>query len=215
MGRSQAGSCPQGHVRDTIQIEGRSYTVSLVDAANPGIFINAEELGLKGTELASEIDANSALLEELEKIRGVGAEMIGPVQDWHDGTRLSPAIPKMAFVSRAQGYRSSKGEVISEESIDLTARIMSMQKAHKAYAVTGAIVTAAAAKIPGTVVNDVFRSREGTNFVRIGHSSGRLTLEIAIEERESGLFLKRAALERTARRIMDGFVYVPRSKMTT
>ena len=205
---------PTGNVKDTIQVEGRGYTVSLVDAANPAIFVNAEELGLRGTELASDIDANPTLLQELERIRGVGAEMIGLVHDWRDATRLSPAVPKMAFVSKPQEYRSSKGEVISEESIDLTARIMSMQKAHKAYAVTGAIVTAAAAKIPGTVVNEVFRQREGANFVRIGHSSGRLALEIVVGEREGGLFLKRAALERTARRIMDGYVYVPKSKMT-
>ena len=203
---------PTGNVRDTIQVEGRSYTVSLVDAANPGIFVGAEELGLKGTELASEIDANAALLEELEKIRSVGAEMIGTVADRRDGTRLSPAVPKMAFVSRPQEYRSSKGEVISREGIDLTARIMSMQKAHKAYAVTGAIVTSAAAKIPGTVVNDVYRPQAESDIVRIGHSSGRLTLEVVVEPRGDGFYLRRAALERTARRIMDGYVYVPRSK---
>lgn len=204
---------PTGHVRDTIQVGGRSYTVSLVDAANPGIFVNAEELGLKGTELASEIDADPALLEELENIRSVGAEMIGTVADRKDGTRLSPAVPKTVIVSRPQEYRSSKGELISEDSIDLTSRMMSMQKTHKAYAVTGAVMTAAAARIPGTVVNDVYREREGTSLVRIGHPSGRLSLEIAIEERAEGLYLRRAALERTSRRIMDGYVYVPKSKI--
>ena len=204
---------PTGRVKDTIQVDGRHYTVSLVDAANPGIFVRAEELGLKGTELASEIDTNPWLLEELEKIRGVGAKMIGLVQDWRDGTRLSPAVPKMAVVSPPQEYRSSKGLVVHPEEIDLTARIMSMQKAHKAYAVTGAIVTATAARISGTVVNDVFRPREGTDFVCIGHSSGVLTLEIVVELKEDGWFLKRAALERTARRIMDGYVYVPKSKL--
>ncbi len=205
---------PTGNVQDVIDVEGRRYTVSLVDAANPGIFVHAEELGLKGTELASEIDANPALLEELEKIRSVGAEMIGTAPSRAEGTRLSPAVPKMAFVSRPQEYRSSKGEIIDAESIDLTARIMSMQKAHKAYAVTGAIVTSAAANIPGTVVYEAARHREGTNFVRIGHSSGRLALEIVIEQRPEGLYLARAALERTARRIMDGYVYVPKSKMS-
>ncbi len=205
---------PTGNVVDTIDVEGHRYTISFVDAANPAVFVNAEELGLKGTELASEIDADPALLEELEKIRSVGAEMIGLVQDWRDGTRLSPAVPKVAFVSKPQEYRSSKGEIVASDIIDLSARIMSMQKAHKAYAVTGAIVTAAAARIPGTVVNQVYRPTGSAGLVRIGHSSGRLTLEIVVEERPEGLFLKRAALERTARRIMDGYVYVPKSKMT-
>ena len=204
---------PTGRVKDTIQVEDRHYTISLVDAANPGIFVKAEELGLGGTELAGEIDANPWLLEELERIRSVGAEMIGLVQDRRDGTRLSPAVPKMAVVSPPQEYRSSKGLVVHPEEIDLTARIMSMQKAHKAYAVTGAIVTSAAARIPGTVVNEVYRPREGSDFVRIGHSSGLLALEIVVEPKGDSWFLKRAALERTARRIMDGYVYVPKSKM--
>lgn len=204
---------PTGNVRDTIQVDGRSYTVSLVDAATPAIFVDAEELGLKGTEIASEIDARPDLLAELERIRSIGAEMIGTVKDWRDGTRLSPAVPKIAFVSSPREYRNSKGELVAEGEIDLTARIMSMQKAHKAYAVTGGIVTAAAARIPGTIVNDVFRAGEGTDFVRIGHSSGRLSLEIVIERRAGGVFLRRAAVERTARRIMDGYVYVPKSKM--
>lgn len=205
---------PTGNVRDTIRVEDRSYTVSLVDAANPAIFVKAADLGIRGTELASEIDANPWLLAELERIRSIGAEMIGLVRDRRDATRLSPAVPKVAFVSPPQEYRTSKGDAIQPQDIDLTARIMSMQKAHKAYAVTGAIVTATAAKIPGTVVNDCFRPREGTDFVRIGHSSGRLALEIVVEPRGDGWFLKRAALERTARRIMDGFVYVPKSKMS-
>lgn len=88
-----------------------------------------------------------------------------------------------------------------------------MQKAHKAYAVTGSIATAAAAKIPGTVVNEVYQPQAGSNLVRIGHSSGRLTLEVFIEPRGDGYVLRRAALQRTARRIMDGYVYVPKSKM--
>ena len=184
-----------------------------MDAANPGIFVKAEELGLKGTELASEIDANPWLIDELERIRSIGAEMIGLVQDRRDGTRLSPAVPKVAFVSPPQEYRSSKGEVVNPDDIELTARIMSMQKAHKAYAVTGAIVTATAARIPGTVVNDVFRPRAGSDFVRIGHSSGQLTLEVVVEPKEDSWFLKRAALERTARRIMEGYVYLPKGKM--
>ena len=204
---------PTGRVKDSIQVEDRRYTVSLVDAANPAIFVKAEDLGLKGTELAAEIDTNPWLLAELERIRSVGAEMIGLVQDRRDGTRLSPAVPKVAFVSPPQEYRSSKGDVVRPDAIDLTARIMSMQKAHKAYAVTGAIVTATAAKIPGTVVNECFRAREGSDFVRIGHSSGQLALEIVVEPRDGGWFLRRAALERTARRIMDGYVYVPKSKM--
>lgn len=203
---------PTGNVLDRVEVEGRVYTASFVDAANPAVFVRAEELGLRGTELASEIDANPDLLDELEKIRSAGAEILGFVQDRRDGTRLSPTVPKMAIVSEPQEYRSSKGEVIAAESIDLTARIMSMQKAHKAYAVTGAIVTAAAARIPGTVVNRLARQAGQDGLVRIGHSSGRLTLQIVVEERPEGYYLARAALERTARRIMDGYVYVPKSK---
>ena len=86
-----------------------------------------------------------------------------------------------------------------------------LQKLHKAYAVTGAVCLGAAAKIEGTIVNEIFRQIQPNNppAVRIGHPSGTIRVEMEIEKKEGRLRLTKAALARTARLLMDGQVYVP------
>lgn len=44
-----------------------------------------------------------------------------------------------------------------KEEIDLLSRMMSMQKAHPSYAMTGAMCTAAAAVVPGSIVEQVLK----------------------------------------------------------
>jgi 2-methylaconitate cis-trans-isomerase PrpF len=63
------------------------------------------------------------------------------------------------------------------------------------------------------VVNEVCTAPADQLTVRIGHPAGIFSLEMRVEEQKGELVLTRAALERTARRIMDGFVYVPRNKV--
>ncbi|MBA2448095.1 MAG: hypothetical protein H0V51_08720, partial [Chloroflexi bacterium] len=66
-----------------------------------------------------------------------------------------------------------------------------------------AICTAVAASLDGTLVREVARPVDGT--VRIGHAAG--VLEIGVEV-ESGQ-VRSVSTYRTARRIMDGRIYVP------
>lgn len=204
---------PTANVRDVISVEGYdSLIISIVDAANPCVFIEAKDLGIEGTILPAQIDADLALLKGLEDIRGTAAEMIGLVRDRREATEHSPAVPKMIAVSEATDYCDRQGNSVKAQEIDLVARAMSMQKAHKAYPVTGAICTAAAAKIEGTIVNQVLSGSKSSDKVRIGHPSGIISVEVAIEREGEDYHLKRAALERTARRILTGYVYVPKSK---
>jgi methylitaconate Delta-isomerase len=67
--------------------------------------------------------------------------------------------------------------------------------------------------VPGSIVNEVFAGAAAQDLVRIGHPAGIFTLEMRVEERDGQLTLTRSALARTARMIMDGYVYVPRSKV--
>ena len=52
--------------------------------------------------------------------------------------------------------------------------MMSMQKAHPSYAMTGAMCTAAAAVVPGSIVEQVLRKEADTQYLRIGHAGGTL-----------------------------------------
>src|SRR3970040_1271231 len=50
---------PTGNVADTLDLPGiGKFRVSMVDAANACVFARASDLGIKGTELPDEIDAN-------------------------------------------------------------------------------------------------------------------------------------------------------------
>lgn len=201
---------PTGRPKDQIFLsDGTGLTVSLVDAANPVVFFKAADLGLTGIELPDDINSDPAMLARIEEIRSIAAEMIG-LADRKEATSRSTAVPKVAFVSPPARFKTSTGRVVGESEIDLVARTMSMQKMHKAYAITGGICTSAAAKLEGTVVSEVLgrSSREG-KIIRLGHPSGVLEFEIEISKRDGGSRLDKAAVTRTARRIMDGFVYVP------
>lgn len=207
---------PTGNAKDVIETSQGKFTVSFVDSANPVIFVGAEELGIKGPELPDEVNANPKLMETLEEIRGIFAVKIGRVDDWKNAKAVSPAVPKICFVSKALTYTASDGRIIKEDEIDIVGRMMSMQKPHKAYAVTGAVCTGTAAKVPGSVVYDLLSEEAKLkNQIRIGHPSGKLEVEVDVEEAEGSIILHKAALARTARRLMDGQVYVSKAKVAS
>ena len=203
---------PTGNLKDEITLaDGTHLTVSLVDAANPAVFIKATDFGLTGTEMPDAVNSNPALLQRIEEIRSIAAEMLG-LAPRQEATDKSPAVPKIVFVTPSTDYKTSDGRHIGKESIDLVARTMSMQKMHKAFAITGGICTATAAKLEGTVVNEILRAEASQgSIVRLGHPSGTLDFEITIRKKEDGSSeLEKAAVNRTARRIMEGYIYVPR-----
>src|SRR5262249_30040710 len=204
---------PTGQPRDELEVDGHRYIVSLVDAGNPYVFVRAEDLGLTGTELATEVNADRALLDHLEAIRGAAAEMYGFVANRADALARSPNLPKIAFVTTPKDCTASTGVPVHAADIDLVARGLSGQIVHKAFAVTGALCTGAAARVPGTVVHEVCAAPPDQATVRIGHPAGIFSLEMRVEDQNGELGLTRAALLRTARRILDGYVYVPRSKV--
>ena len=82
------GVLPTGKVRETITLaDGRNFEVSLVDAANPLVFVRAADLGSDATERPEEVDANRPLHAALEEIRDHAAVLLGPGAGRRDGPR--------------------------------------------------------------------------------------------------------------------------------
>lgn len=145
------GLLPTGNATDTLEVpELGPVQVSIVDAANPLVFVKAADLGLRGDELPSELDSDSRKLGLLETVRGLAAVKLGLIQDYTRSAWDTPGIPKMTFVAPANDYITPDGKNIEKEGVDLLSRMMSMQKTHPSYAMTGAMCTAAAAVIPGS-----------------------------------------------------------------
>jgi 2-methylaconitate cis-trans-isomerase PrpF len=201
---------PTGKARDSIKLEnGRIMTVSIVDAANPVVFLKSEELGLLGTELPTDVEQMPEVLKTIEEVRSKAAERIGLVDSWEKATKLVPAIPKIGFVAPAQNFTNPEGINIKKEDMHFVARLASMQKMHRAYMVTGAICTSVAANIPGTVVNEVASNEYSLETVRIGHPYGVMEVGVRMEGEGDDLRTLSATVGRTARRIMSGWAYVP------
>jgi 2-methylaconitate cis-trans-isomerase PrpF len=139
--------------------------------------------------------------------------MIGLVQDETKARMESPAIPLLSIVSPPADYVSfTHQRQIRSDEVDFVARVFYMQEMHKSYSVTATVCTGTAAMIPGTVVHQATSARaHETSIVRLGHPSGVIPIEVQVDCRPDGVKLNKAALGRTSRRIMDGFVYVPES----
>jgi methylitaconate Delta-isomerase len=214
-GSTTGSLLPTGTPSQTLTLaSGRSVTASIIDAANPIVFLLAAELGLTGTELPAELEANKAVTDVLEEARGIVAEMIGIVADRSVATATSPGLPKVGFVGPPTAYTSVTGEHFESSASDLSGRLMSMQTAHRSYMATGAICTAAAAFIPGTVVHQVVRPRDERpepDTIRIAHPYGVMEASARIDDSDEPIHVLGVAIGRTARHILDGRVWVPES----
>lgn len=206
---------PTGNVKDILNVEGiGDVTVSIVDAGNTVVFIHAEFMGLKGTETPFEIDGDASLLDKLERIRSVAAGRLGFVADWRDATKKSQFNPFIAMVNSPKTYTDfASGKTVESGSFNILSRLLFNQRMHKTYPGTGTICTGTAARIPGTIVNDLLKegSRQGAKEVKIGHPAGIISTEVDVDMEDGKPVLKRAAISRTARIIMDGYVFVRKS----
>lgn len=202
---------PTGNPVDKIEVSGYgSIDVSIVDAANPVVFVRAKDLGLTGIETPSQIDEDKKMLDTLEEIRGKASVSMGIVEKWQDAVKLSPAFPMIAFVSPAENYSDfTTGKAIGEEEIDFVSRLMFMQVVHKTYAGTATICTGAAARVKGTIVNEAMeaKNRGKEQVINIGHPAGIIQIDVSASENQGAYVLEKAAISRTARRIMEGYCY--------
>ncbi|MCS7461456.1 PrpF protein [Paenibacillus doosanensis] len=199
---------PTGNVVDRVKLkEGSEFDVSIVDCTNTVVFIQSEELGLLGTELQEDINQNLPLLETLEKIRVATGNMIGLISPNETITPTSHALPKICMVSSKKSYITNTGKSVEDHEIDILSRYISMGVLHRTHAVSGALSLATACQIPGTIPN-LLTASTGPG-LRIGHPAGVLYVESLVEKVDDGWFVARAANGRTARRLMEGFAYIP------
>lgn len=201
---------PTGNTRDTLEIPGLgSVEVTIIDAANPVVLVAAAQIGLSGIEIEA-IEKNRETKDKLEAIRCAAAVVTGITKTAQEATRTSQAVPKIACISAPRDYMASSGIEVRAEDIDLTVRSMSMGTLHGSIPVSVAIATAGAAMIPGTVPFDLKGStRTKGAVIHLGHPGGIVDVGATIEMRSGEHHYVEAAVGRTARRLMEGYVLVP------
>ncbi|MDR3349812.1 MAG: 3-methylitaconate isomerase [Acidaminococcales bacterium] len=203
---------PTGHAQDVFHIDGKQYAVSIVDAGTTTVFVEAGSLGLKGTESPQEIEGNKPLMAAIERIRAEAALRVGFIGKLEDSVAQSPYNPFVAIVSPGADYMSISGRAVKASEVDLVARLVFMQRMHKTYPVTGTVCTGAAARVPGSIAWQVLADgAKGRVTVNIGHPGGVIAVESDADISGGQPRMKRIGVYRTARRIMDGIVYVKKS----
>ncbi|KAK9450768.1 PrpF protein [Limtongia smithiae] len=208
-GGSKTGKLlPTGNVIDVLEDlpEGvGSVHATLLDAANPAVFVDAAEIGVEDpTVLPAKLDTQTDILRKLEIIRTHGSVKMGITDNLEEAAKVT-SIPKICFVSRPSTHKLLDGRAISAESVDVVVRAISVGQPHRAIPITLALATAAAAKLPGTIVNRVVNTSKGgdDSSVTIGHASGTVVVDAEYMDSE----LMHVTVFRTARRLFEGMVF--------
>lgn len=186
--RETAGSScgqllPTGHAVDIVN----GVRVTLIDNGMPCIVMKAEDVGITGYEDRETLDANSELKERIEAIRlAVGERMnLGDVRE--------KSVPKLMLVAPP-----NKGGAI-------TVRSFIPHRAHATIGVLGAVSVATACLIPGSPAAEVAVIPGGASkLLSVEHPTGEMSCVLNLDN--AGAVCS-AALLRTARKLMDGFVF--------
>jgi len=200
---------PTGNIVDELKLDtGESYRVTIVDAGNPTAFVRAEELKLRGNELPAEFDQDMATRAKLEAIRKKVGEMMG--------IPVSQSIPKISFIAPAQDFKTVTGKTVGKNDVSMLARVMAMGKMHKTFAITAGIPAAIGAVLPNSVVNQVVAGGKpvpADKAIVIGHPSGMMDIKVEMRMDKGQPYIVSCTVGRTARKIMDGTVFVPASRL--
>jgi 2-methylaconitate isomerase len=204
---------PTGNPLDRIETPDGYFEASMVDAANPCVFVAADAMGASGSELPQEVESNRVLLERLEAIRIAASVRMGIATTPQEAAR-KPSIPKVAMITVGKDARTLSGETLSAESADVTVRMISLQQPHRAVPLTGAMCLAVASRIEGSLVHRIARQPAGIDEpVRIAQPSGLTVVGASVRREGDSWHAEQATVYRTARRLMDGAVYIRASAL--
>jgi 2-methylaconitate cis-trans-isomerase PrpF len=202
-GSSAASFLPTGSSIERLALpDGTSTLVSLVDATNALVFAPARDFGVAGTELPDALESRPELMARLEMLRRRAGQAMRLPAD-------KPGLnaPKVAMVAPPVAFTALDGRRYGPDEFDIAMRMVSMGRIHRAITLTGAMCLAAAACVEGSVPNIAHQSR-GT--VRVGHPSGITPASALVSKRGATWTVASTRVYRTARRLMEGSVVLPR-----
>nr|MBA4769139.1 4-oxalomesaconate tautomerase [Sphingobium sp.] len=183
-GSSCGALLPTGNSVDVVN----GTPVTLIDNGMPCVVMKAQDVGVTGYEDRDTLDADMQLKARIEAIRlAVGERMnLGDVSD--------KSVPKMMLVAPPQ-----KGGAV-------TVRSFIPHRAHATIGVLGAVSVATACLLEGSPAAEVAQIPDGARkALSVEHPTGEMTCVLQTDE--DGAVVS-AALLRTARKLMDGIVYV-------
>jgi 4-oxalomesaconate tautomerase len=189
-GSSCGSLLPTGNVVD----EHAGVQVTCIDNGMPVILVRASDLGVTGAETPAQLEANGTLKMKVEDLRLA----LGRRMNLGDVTRKT--VPKVCLVSAPRA-----GGVISTSTFI-------PHRVHEAIGVLGAVSVATACVIPGSVAQLVgTRDPAAGSRIDVEHPSGFFSVDVEVAAGPAGIEVRHASLLRTARKLMQGNVFIPGS----
>ncbi|HEY7609656.1 MAG TPA: 4-oxalomesaconate tautomerase [Alphaproteobacteria bacterium] len=189
-GSSCGALLPTGKTRDLID----GVPVTCIDNGMPVVVFAAKDVGRTGYESPAALNADSEVKARIEAIR----LKAGPMMRLGDVTRK--VVPKMTLVAPPR------------EGGAVATRTFIPHVCHEAIGVLGAVSVATACVLDGSATQGIAAVPAGdTKVLSVEHPTGEFTVQLETARAAGGLEIKRAALLRTARRLFDGNVLVPRA----
>ena len=196
---------PTGEAVDTLSLtDGTTIQASLVDAANPCVFVAASDLGKTATEHPDKLTEDKAFLDRMEAIRQAGSVRMGLTPDIA-AARAMASIPKVAIVAAPTDTRLLNGITLQGEDTHLLVRMISMEQPHRAVPMTGAICLGLACRIEGSIPHRCARVDDGPS--NIAHPSGAVLVDAQIETVDGELHAASGTVYRSARLLFSGRVH--------
>lgn len=195
---------PTGNRKDVLEVKGvGKIEATIIDVSTPVAFVRARDLGLKGTEAAKDMDGDRKLIESLEQIR-LEAARLAKLEG------KSIFMPMLALVQEPVPWTNFiTGAPMKTEGVTIMSKIYAAGMMHKAYPGTGCVTTGVAAKLKGSIVDEfISPADKDRETVTIGHFSGLINVDVRCRDEGGAFELEKAVMYRTARRIMEGYVYV-------
>jgi len=178
---------PTGKRKDVIQ----GVEVSVVDAGNIMMHARASDFGLTGKEDKQFFADNKALMTKIESIRQEAGRLAGM------GDVSEIVLPKVGLLLPPQVGGTIKSMYLTPHSL------------HPAHAVSGAVCVGTACKAKGTIANELATNNEElVEKIILEHPSGFIPVVIEVTGEGEDFTVAKAGTLRTARKIMDGFVFV-------
>ena len=165
---------------------------SLMDNGMPVVAMRAADLGRTGYETRDALNADDELKARIESIRLKAGHLmnLGDVTD--------NVVPKMFLLAPPVAGGA------------LCTRSYIPKVAHASIGVLAALTVATAAIFPGTTAYDLAVRPEGKRkMLMLEHPTGDYGVELELGGTEADPVIERAAMLRTARKIMEGSVFVP------
>ena len=177
---------PTGSRKDMIN----NVAVSIVDAGNLMVLLAAEELELTGREDRIFFEEDNGLMTKIETIRLKAGLLAGL------GDVSNCVLPKVGILSPPLKSGTIKSQYFTPHAL------------HPSHAVSGAICISTACKAKGTVADEIARlGNEAQDTIIVEHTCGVLPVQILVTGVGDDFTVVKAGILRTARKIMDGFVY--------